>query len=354
MDDFSAVSAALLDALHKAQMGDVTGAEGDLQSIRSAWLLERSPELMVDLMIVECACAVYTGRMNYARDRVNRAIVVAKLSRQSECIYAASAWSAYISMIEGGIRKAADLIVDGCAVRPDNVSPLAEFRSSSMLAVILEYLGLSADAAFWFERARTLASKIGLPGLYSSTVYNIAVARVSASMLARIRRCESDPKADLDLLATRSAINFDNITNVHVLDPLHKLIEAQAQYLCGRVPQAIGCIESFLVSSKDVPHRFVVRAEFELLRCQIANHVIPAKSDLERLTELLRTFRSDDELALVKHVLSEGYAAAGLINVASTLDDEISSHLRLHQEMSDSISASFGRVGFLRVSGGLV
>lgn len=353
MDDFFTVTAALLNALKKAQTGNVYEAETDLQSIRSTWFVERSPELMVDLMIVECVCAVYSGKVSHAKDRVSRALAVAKLSHRSECIFAASAWLAYVSMIEGDARKAANVLVDGCAVRPENLSPLAEFRSSSILAVLLEYLGFSVDAAHWFERARVLASRTGLPGPYSSTIYNMAVARVSASMLSKIQCREPSLNPDLDLLATRSAMNFDNITNVHVLDPLHRLIEAQALYLCGRIPQALSCIESFLTDPQGVSNRFIIRAEFELLRCRLASQIIPAEGDLEKLRCLLHAFQSDDELALVKDALAEGYAAVGANDVASSLKNEITLHLHLHQKISDSIFLDFKKVGFLPVSASL-
>lgn len=352
MDELSAVSTALLSALKKVHAGDVPGAEADLLSIRRTWFVERSPVLMVDLMVVECACAVYTGNVGLAKDRVRRALVIAELSQRSECTFAASAWSAYISMIEGDTREAADRLVSGCAVRPMNVSPLAEFRFSSILAVLLEYLGSSFAAAQWFERTRNLASRTGLPGSFSSLIYNMAVARVSASMLSRIESLGPTENAELDLLAARSAINFDSIANVHVLDPFHRLVESQALYLCGRIPHALNCIEALLAKPQGVPERFIARAEFEFLRYRLANHEVPAESELEKLVGLLHAFQSDDELALVKYVLADGFAAVGIVDVASRFKDETKSHLRLHKEMAESIFSDFMKAGFLPASSG--
>ena len=353
MSDGSNVDSNLLDALRKAQSGDIKGAEQTIQFIRSTWAVENSPELMVNLMIIEGVCGVCSGKTDYARDRISRALVVAKVSRRSECIYSASAWMAYLYMIEGEMRKAADIVISGCIGRPVNLVPLAEFRCASILAVLFEYFGSSTAAASWFERTRILASRTGLPGMYSSTLYNMAVARINASYLSRLQNEELKRDARLDLLLARSAFNYDDIAGVHVLDPLHYLIESQALYLCDQIPLAIEGVEKFLAGSADVSNRFRIRGEFDLLRYKIANDIIPNFDQVRRLESLMCIFHADDDLAIVKHVLAESFGILGAVDVADRLRAESTSHLRLHKEMCESILLDFERASLLSSSVGL-
>ncbi|MBT9486367.1 MAG: hypothetical protein IV093_02540 [Rubrivivax sp.] len=345
MSDYATASSALMDALRKAQMGDVTGAEQTVQFVRATWIVADSPELMVDLMIVEGICGFYSDRVDYAKDRIARALAVAKVSRRSECIYAASAWLAYLKLVDGDMRLAADVVIAGCSSRPPNVSPLAEFRCSSILAVLFEYFGASTVAAGWFAYTRAVALETNLPGTFSSVIYNMAVARINASQLAKIRSEKFEDKIELNLLLAKSASNYDDIRNIHVLDPLHYLIQAQALYLCGQVSLAIETVTKFLTKSSGVLDRFKIRGELDLLRYQISGQICPNINNIRRLQVLSSIFQSDADQAIAKHVLAEGFSILGENAVASQLRFEVDCHLHLHQDMCKSILSDFEGAG---------
>jgi hypothetical protein len=331
MSDYNEVQGLILDAMRKAHEGDLAGAEEIARSVRVKWKLSEIPGLTVDLMVLEGICGIHSGRESYASDRITRALAIAKYSGSIASIYTASAWMAYLAITRGDMRLASKFIVDGCARIAVPVAVISEFRCVVNLAVLFEYFGASTVAAGWFEYSRRLAKRCASPGLLSSVIYNMVVVRVNSAILARVGADPSFKDPGLDLLLVKSAHNFDDMFNVHVLDPYHKLVEAQARYLCGDFSKALELIVSFLGEADRVQDRFRIRGRFDCLQYQVSLGIAIDRESLEQLRGLLAVFESADELAIVKKILATGFMKIGDSESANQLLAEVGEDFRKHQ-----------------------
>jgi hypothetical protein len=289
-------------------------------------------------MVVEGSLSAYRGEWDKARDRFERARVLALHTRDIGLELLASSWLAYIAFLESDLDKCADL---SCVVigRHESADPYALFRASAMLTLLLYYVGKVTEGNDWLKFCRRRAEELNDTSVTSAFIFDIAAMKASCRRLddLRSRAVESDVR--LDLLFAKSSKNFDRLGSIHVMSPLHLLLEGQISNLLGAYEDARVQLENALSAENALPSVANAQARLELLwtRSNI-NHQDLDYEDISAARVDIGMLIDDDDVAVYSKRVAVVCGMLHMKDEMSEFESLSSEALRRHTDLTQRLA----------------
>jgi len=206
-------------ASYFARVGQFEEAEALRVELRRDFGDGRSLRVAVRLMCLEALLLYFRDLNPMSRDRLARASVLAKGSRDPSLVALTSSWLAHVDFNLNKFESMADALIEcASAAGPDDAE--ADCRAAVVLGDACMYVGERNRARRWYERARQSAIKIGDQASIGALTYNPAALHVAS---LRLRSLQEDvPAQELTLAATevQSAINYQIAAGLSSLDHL--------------------------------------------------------------------------------------------------------------------------------------
>lgn len=306
-------------AQDNARRGRLSEAESIVDEIRSATRVELQPSLIIGIMIIEGCIYSYRADWRNARDRLLRARALAASQRKIGLEVEALAWLAYIAFNEGELEAAASRAMEVMRWRED-ASHFTLYRASSVIAFLYFLADRPESADRWLRFAKRMAELAGAPGATSSIIFAAAALRASSERVRRALDGSGRANLDLELLLSRSAQNYDEITNVTIMPALHKLQEAQVLNMMDNFQAARDILISVLERPEDLPDISVIQAKIELFWARWSMAPRSAReSDLEETVRYVNEFLEDDDIIVYSARLIQACKEVGRIEFVGSL-----------------------------------
>lgn len=221
-----------------ARLGDFTGAEGEIASLRSEFGDGRSGRVSIMIMCAEAQLIYYKELGEQARDRMMRAQVLSVAGRDAALTALTSAWLAHIAFNlhrhEEMARSAKTCI--------DTISK-TDHDAAARLALTLGDAFYAAEqfdfGNRWYTKAHEHATKLGDHAAIAALTYNRAAM---GTFMARIRAVGGpvDPSVVTRLLGeVRTAVNYQAIAQLTSLQALLDYASASVYILAGKYADAL-------------------------------------------------------------------------------------------------------------------
>jgi hypothetical protein len=201
-----------------------------------------------------------------------------------------------------------------------------------------------------------MAELAGTPGATSSIIFAAAALRASSERVRRALDGCGTADLDLELLLSRSAQNFDEITNVTIMPALHKLQEAQVLNMMDNFQAARDILISVLENPRELPDVSVVQAKLELFwsRWSMAPKSV-GSSDLEEAVRYVNEFLEDDDIIVYSSRLIQVCQEEGQFGFVSTLktayEDAKDRFLRQQTCVLDDLAQGLDKAGISSIEG---
>jgi tetratricopeptide (TPR) repeat protein len=334
-------------AMGLVQSGDIDTARGIVSDIRSKYDVAESSDATIEIMIVEGMCCMYSGDINLAYDRFNRASIIASAFGSQQVRSMARCWLALCEFNTGRHIEAARSIV---AVKEDIsvARPEVRFRFALMLAMLLEYSNLRSGSAEWFAVARREAAKSGSSVLTSIGIFNLSMLRLGSSMIARLRKGGRVDRAlhESDLLYIKSSENYDNMDGGRLQSELHSLARAQALAASERYEAAIEECRKFLDLKSSIAPADRARAMVCFGICS-AELGLPFP-DVKSLIKAVDDLTDNDDLALAHDLLGSVLSSCGDRGLSDWHRKKSKEHLDRYEAVGASIITLLSHSGLVQ------
>lgn len=252
-----------------ARVGDTSRAEKVRLELRREFGDGRSLRISVLIMVVEALQAYYSALSPSARDRMLRASLLSKGSRDPALIALTSAWLAHIELNHARF----DSMLVELASASDALRACGPNRgfAACRFALTLGDANLLAGqpeaAQVWYESARREANEIGDQAAIGAMTYNRAALRVARARFDAIAGVDSGIDVSLLRVDVDSAINYQSMAQLQSLDHLLTTAQASLLILQENFPAAVIAIPK-LLATDDIPkpsvQRLVLQADFSL------------------------------------------------------------------------------------------
>lgn len=336
-------------AQDSARKGRLLEAESIVAKIRAVTQVELQPTLIIGIMIIEGCIYSYRADWKRARDRLLRARALAASQRRIGLEIEALAWLAYIAFNEGELGTAASRATEVMRWR-GSASPFTLYRASSVIAFLYFLADRPGSADQWLRFAKRMAELAGAPGATSSIIFAAAALRASSERVRRASGGCSTADLDLELLLSRSARNYDEITNVTIMPALHKLQEAQVLNMMGNFEVARDILVSVLDSPQELPNISVIQARLELFwsRWSLAPKSVE-QFDLEEAVRYVNEFLEDDDIIVYSSRLIQVCEVEGrfefISNLKTTFDNAKDRFLEQQRSVLENLAQGLEKAG---------
>lgn len=319
-------------ASYFARVGQYDDAEALRAELRRDFGDGRSLRVAVRLMCLEALLLYYRDLSPLSRDRLARANVLARASRDPGLMALTSSWLAHIDFNLNKFESMADALAE-CfsAIGPADAE--AEGRAATVLGDAYMYVGERKWSRQWYERARQKATSVGDQAAIGALTYNPAALHVAS---LRLLSLEVPVRADeLAMVATevRSAINYQLAAGLSSLDHLLHTARVGVLVLERRFADAAK-LAGEVLDKERIPtgsaQELLLRAD---LAAALAQSGRPDASEewldqvpLDRVREL-----EPDDRALILDSLSLAHAHGGSTDLANELHDGAIAALHEHR-----------------------
>lgn len=267
-----------------ARIGEASRAEKVRLELRREFGDGRNLRISVLIMVVEALQAYYSALSPLARDRMLRASLLSKGSRDPTLIALTSAWMAHIELNQARFDSMlSELISASDALRVCGTKQgFAACRFALTLGDAHLLAGQPDIAQTWYEAARREANEIGDHAAIGAMTYNRAALRVARARFDAIAGADSGIDLSLLRIDVDSAINYQSVAQLQSLDHLLATAQASLHILQRNFETALKVIPK-LLSSGEIPSPSVQRL---VLHADLALALAHAQSCDEALKEL--------------------------------------------------------------------
>lgn len=326
---------AILQAMlgsYLARVGQFEQAERARLELRREFNDGRSLRVTVRLMCLEALLLYFRDLSPLARDRLTRAHVLAKASRDSGLIALTSSWLAHIDFNLSRFEGMANALYEcALAVGQDDIE--AECRAAVVLGDAYMHAGERQRARNAYERARQLAVRIGDQASIGALTYNPAALHVASLRLMSLDQDVATSELALAATEVQSAINYQVGAGLSSLDHLLHTAKVGIFVLERRFAEAANLARNVLEHER-VPS---ASAQAYLLKADIASGLGQSgQLDDSRLwTQQVPLDEVDkcepDDRALILASLSQAHESCGESQVARELHERSIAALYEHR-----------------------
>lgn len=232
-----------------ARLGETGQARGEIASLRAEDGARDYPSLEPWLLLAEGLADFYADLAGSARERVRRALVLARSTRSTRALPLAAAWLAHLDFhTRDDVSAVEHLALALDSARPDHHS--ARSRLCLVLAGMLHYAGAEERAQPWYSQARIHAQAEGDGAALSSIMYNMALLRVVEVRLTTAFGARTDAAVlRRAMLGTESSIFLDRSVSTRALSNHPPMQRAQLLVLSGQLAEALALYEAHTASA---------------------------------------------------------------------------------------------------------
>lgn len=251
-------------ACYLVRIGEYASAETIRLELRATFGDGRDLTTSVLIMLIEALQSYFEVLGGSAKDRLLRAQLLSKASKNKELIALTSAWLGHLQFHEGDLSAMADSISMSIEnIEPDQWAALS--RLSSVLGDAFLTLSNSNSAKIWYSHARFAAVSYGDQASVGAITYNQSALRLFDVRLKAALGLPFDAGAlELASAEARSAVNYQAVAGVTSLEHLLTSVAAGIDMVNRRYADAWRLLFP-LLSKGDVPagygFRFVLLSD---------------------------------------------------------------------------------------------
>ncbi|MBP8270743.1 MAG: hypothetical protein KAX42_02615 [Sphaerotilus sp.] len=324
-----------------ARLGETDQARSEITSLRADGAVRSYPSLEPWLCLAEGLADFYANLAGRARDRVRRALVLARSTRSTRALPLAAAWMAHLDFhARDDASAVAHLVLALDAAQADHHS--ARARLCLVLAGMLHYAGAEERAQPWYSQARVHAQAEGDGASLSSIMYNMALLRVVEVRLTAAFGARTDVAVlRRAMLGTESSIFLDRSVSTRALSHHPPMQRAQLLMLTGQYAEAlvlydahtVQAVAEGLTSCECIFLADQARCLVELGRSEeVLPRVRAAESALLLATE-------PEDLAIAHAVLAQVHGWLGLSERSNRHAREAGRHHEIYRQRTDALLA---------------
>ena len=322
------------EAIYLSRKGDSEGARRSIREIRALAVDRLQMECIARANLAEGVLFFHVGSIDDARDKLLRAMALARAGQLSAVVSWCAAWLGQIEMNLGrpdGLRAYALQVRD--FVDPADHASLS--RIGIAIADGLHFAGRYDMARPWYEFARNHAVEEGDDAAIDAIMHNVAALRINNLRLAEIDGSVESHELDRARMDLRSCRGYNMGISSKTFRWMLPMLQAQIDMLDGNYLSAASSFDGLEKSDfEGVPGRIksVVLADFAYCLLMVG------RSNDAELREQAAQQSSLDELALDEQALV--YCRCAAIAAlkkdkrrASAMSASARNALRSHQEV---------------------
>jgi hypothetical protein len=232
-----------------ARLGEADRARDEIASLRAGDAVRRYPSLAPWLCLAEGLADFYADLAGRARERVRRALVLARSTRSTRALPLAAAWMAHLDFhARDDASAVTHLVLALDTAQPDHHG--ARARLCLVLAGMLHYAGAEERAQPWYSQARVHAQAEGDGASLSSIMYNMALLRVVEVRLTAAFGVHHDAVAlRRAMLGTESSVFLDRSVSTRALSNHPPMQRAQLLVVSGQLAEALTLYEAHMAQA---------------------------------------------------------------------------------------------------------
>ena len=324
-----------------ARLGETDRARSEIACLRTDDLARGYPSLEPWLCLAEGLADFYADLAGRARDRVRRALALARSTRSTRALPLAAAWMAHLDFhARDDASAVAHLVLALDTAQSDHHS--ARSRLCLVLAGMLHYVGAEERAQPWYSQARVHAQAEGDGAALSSIMYNMALLRVVEVRLTAAFGARTDAAAlRRAMLGTESSIFLDRSVSTRALSHHPPMQRAQLLMLSGAFAEALALYEAHMAQAvaeglTSCEAIFLAdqawclaelgRGDEALSRSRLATAALPAATEPE-------------DAAIAHAVLAQVQARLGLSELAHRHAQAAERHHTVYRQRTDALLA---------------
>lgn len=232
-----------------ARLGETDRARHEIARLRAGDGVHDHPSLEPWLLLAEGLDDFYADLTHHARDKVRRALALARTTRSVRALPLAAAWMAHLDFHARDDASAVEhLMLALDTAQADHHS--ARSRLCLVQAGMLHYAGAEERAQPWYGQARIHAQTEGDGAALSSIMYNMALLRVIEVRLTAAFGARTDAAAlRRAMLGTESSIFLDRSVSTQALSHHPPMQRAQLLVLSGQFTEALVLYEAHMAQA---------------------------------------------------------------------------------------------------------
>lgn len=330
-----------------ARLGQGERVREEIAHLRASELWERHPSLEPWLLLAEGLADFYVDLTSHARDKVRRALALARSTRSARVLPLAAAWMAHLDFHARDDASAVAHLLLALETAPAEHHS-ARTRLCLVMAGMLHYAGAEAQAQPWYGQARVHAQVDGDSAALSAIMYNMALLRVMGVRLSVAFGEQQDAAAlRRALLGTESSMHLDRSVSTRVLSHHPPMQRAQLLVLYGQPAEALALYESHMAQA--------VAEGLTSCECVFLADQAWCLVELGRGDEALVRARAADtafltatepeDLAIAHAMLARVYRRLGLTGVAAAQTCRAADCFRVYQQRAQALLLVIDQAG---------
>jgi hypothetical protein len=325
------------DAYLSALAGNLEKASMCIEQVRCSYTIENSASMAAEVMLVEGVIHIYSGRPKAGVERLKRVVAIGDSAALYNLAALARGWLAVLHYNEGDVIAAGKVLSEALRFA-EHADARTCLRISTVAGGLCEYSGLGESAAQWLLAAQRACSRLAVPGVLSSVVYDLALAAVDSAAAKKLAGKLSKNDANNLPLRVRSALNYDSIANVGVYRELHWLVLAMAYNICSNYGEAKLHLDRYFDDPQSFRAADQVCAYIELAIAQSAGGELDFDSDLiESIKSGMSLLVEPIERAVAFDILALNYQRLGLIRESQSMRERYYLEINRRIELSNSL-----------------
>lgn len=325
-----------------ARLGETDRVCEEIASLRAGDAVRRYPSLEPWLCLAEGLADFYTDLAGRARERVRRALVLARSTRSTRALPLAAAWMAHLDFYARDDTSAvAHLVLALDTAQPDHHG--ARARLCLVLAVMLHYAGAEDRAQPWYSQARVHAQAEGDGASLSSIMYNMALLRVVEVRLTVAFGAGGGGATALRraMLGMESSIFLDRSVGTRALSNHPPMQRAQLLVLSGQFADALALYDAHMAQAvaeglTSCHAIFLADQAWCLVGLGRSDEALSRARAAEAA---LRTTNEPEDLAIAHAVLAQVHARLGLSDLVARQARQAGHHHKVYRQRSDTLLA---------------
>jgi hypothetical protein len=206
-------------ACYWARVGEFSRAEDLRVNLRAEFGDGKSPRVSIMIMCLEGLLLYFRDLDHRAKDRLDRANLLAGAIRDDSLVAITSAWQAHVAFNQDQF-DSMGRYADACLAAATERNLQALSRITLVMGDLFAYAANRSVSQAWYGAARDIALRLGDHASLGAITYNRAALRVFNFRLQDVE--ERVLSGELDILdaEVRSAINYQSLAELRSLDHL--------------------------------------------------------------------------------------------------------------------------------------
>lgn len=327
-----------------ARTGDFDKADRLRVELRSAYGDGKNIRISILLMSLEGILLYFKDLNPGSYDRLVRAKFLSIASKDKDLISFTSAWVAHLDFNRNNFQSMVDSIVT-CFDALTERSFSAECRVALVLGDVMLYTRNEVASKIWYERARSLAIKMGDQASIEALTFNRAALKIFNAQIDLIEY-QMPPTNIADVISElRTATNYQIAANLKSLDELLQLADVQVTLLKQDFTASIHSIERLLdVNSTQISASSLMILKADLIRSYAECGKLPELTEFINFIE-----KSDidsryiDDRVLLLASLGKSAKLSGFSDLSIELSNRLIESMILYRKNTIEINVLIAR-----------